>query len=364
MANIFDYNYERVMSEHPDLRDRTNYDWLVSTPGAKYTTGTKGIANAYIPTDERPLIINEKNAMYALIFAASVRCVDEDFRFYDESRNFDKMLYALLPSDDDAALIHDPFYRRLFSRSGIKDDVRNALNSKAFERLFQYEVKSRYVCVIPTYGSQYTEDEIRGLAEEIYQSELQEEMDKTGRVGLTSLSRCLVQERCSRELKEKYGWEFDHREYGDVIIDEDLLAEVRLAYPHIAKVVDDALAALNTDKDKTPSTGLMKLASTDLNPIANCFVYQRSLLMGLINNEELIGWTEDDYMQWLKRRDPDEVVKREECLRDEYMRICVRDFVLKTNDKREVYPIASYVEQVIDDITIYIRNRQIRLTGM
>lgn len=360
MANIFSYNYERIMEENPELRYRTNPEWLAATPGAKYTTGTKGIANAYIPTMDKPLIINEKNAMYALIFAESIKRLDGDYRFFDETRNFDKMLYSLLPQDDEASQIKDPFYRRLFRRSGIKDDVRNALNSKAFKAIFAYEVISRYVCVDSALGARYTEAKIREVAEAIYEVELQEEMEKTGQVGLTTLSRCLVQERCANALKAQYGWEFSHRELAEApFIDEDLIASIREAYPYVAQIVDEAIAALDKKANTTPSIGLMTLASTDLNPIANSFLYQRSLVNGLHINEELVGWSEDDYQVWKKDYKGESV--RDEQIRDEYMHICVRDFVLKTNDKRDVQPSAAHVDRTINDITIYIRNQQIRL---
>ena len=359
MGNIFSYNYDRVMDEHPDLRSRTSYEWLSSNPDCKYTTGVKGIANAYIPTGSSPLIINEKNAMYALLFAASVNRVNEDFRFYDESRNFDKMLYSLLPTDDEATKIHDAFYRRLFTRSGVKDDIRNALNSKAFERLFEYEVTSRYVCVIPAYGAGYTEDEIRRVAEDIYQDQLQSEMDQTGRIGLTTLSRCIVQEKCAIELRSKYGWEFDHREFGDVIVDEDLLEEVRRAFPHVAAVVTEMLETLDEDKNTAPSTGLMRLGSVDRNPISNFFVYQRSIELGLKINEALVDWTEEDYQQWRKHYKG--TAEREEQIRDEYMHVCVHEFVVKTNGRRGVIPPVPYTHRIVDDISIYIRNMQLRL---
>lgn len=360
MANIFGYNYDSFMEANPELKYRTNGDWLKSTPGAKYTTGTKGIANAYIPDegDLTPLIINEKNAMYALLFEASSRLFDIDHR-YKGIRDFDRMLYALLPKDDEASQIKDPFYRRLFMRSGIKDDVRNAINSKAFKRLFTYEIKSRYSCCNETLGGQYTEDEIRVLAQELYEIEVEAETNTTGCVGLTNLSRCLVQERCANRLRQLYGWEFEYREFGEVEIYTELLDQVKLAYPHIKEIVDKVLECLNKDSERFASPGMMRVASPDLNPIANFFVYQRSFYNGLRIAEDLIGYTEEDYQVWKKRLSNDE--SNDQKLRDEYVLICVKDFVLKTNEKREVYPNTEKVMATVHQIAIYIRNYQIRL---
>lgn len=357
--NIYSYNYKTAIAKMPELEERMNPFFLSTTPEAKYTTGVKGIANVYIPDGDGFLIINEKNALYALIFAESIRRAETDPRFKDESRNFDRMIWSLMPQDDEVGNIQDPFYRGLFKRSGIKDDIRNALNSKAFEHLFNYEVVSRYVCINLAKGSQYDEAEIFGVAAEIYQDELQSEMDKTGSRGLSTLSRALVRERAADRLAADYGWEFDHREYGEVSINEALLNKVCLAYPHIQQVVLKTIEVADEQKDTAPSAGLIRLSSVDLNPIGQSFIYQRGLQMGLDQVQQLVDFTEEDYQHWNSKYKGE--ATRDEQRRDEYMRICVRDFVMKTNDKRGKEYDSMRFNAVVDQITLFVRNKQIRL---
>lgn len=354
--NIYHYNYETALEKMPELQGRMSLDFLRAYPNAKYTTGVKGIANVYIPSEDGFLIINEKNALYALVFAESIKRAETDPRFKDESRNFDKMIYSLMPQDEEVRNISDPFYRNLFKRGGIKDDVRNALNSKSFEKLFKYEVISRYVCTNSMAGSRYTEAEIAGLAEEIYQTELQSEMERTGSRGLNSLSRALVGERCAEAL-EAYGWKFDHREYGDVTVNGALLQLIREALPYINGVYEAVCAMVDEKRVIAPNSALIRLNSMDLNPIANSFIYARSAEAGLRQAEELVDWTEEDYRHWRKQY---EEQMREEQLRDEYMRICVRDFVLRVNDMRNKEYDSVRFDLVVDEITMFIRNKQIR----
>lgn len=357
---ITHFNFDNVISEKPEYAHRISHEFL-TIPGTKYTEGVKGIANAYIPAGDHNLIINEKNALYAMLLQLSVELQSTNPYFDNPYRNFDKCVQLLLPTDLEADMVSSKFYRGLLRGAGVKDDTRNALNSKAFKDLFQYTLTSRYTCVNEEIGSRYTEAEIASISETLFNDFKAEEEERAGgRLTMTDFIRALIQEKCSNILRDQYGWEFAYREYDDIIVDEELMSMVKLAYPALAELVEEVReTALQPQMGfHGPAVGKAKLDSEDLNPVAHSEIYKAAKRRGLQQIEEMIEYTKEGEEKYIERNRNDNT--NDEQLKDDYVTVLVRDWIGKANDRRGVSPSQQIVERDIYEITICIRNKQIR----
>ena len=288
MANIISYNYDRIIAEKPHYAGRISKEFL-SFNGTKYTEGVKGIANAYIPCGDHYLIINEKNALYAMLLQTSIELEISNPYFSNPLRNFDKCVQLLMPYDLEADCVSSRFYRGILRGAGIKDDTRNALNSKAFKDLFQYELTSRYECVNEELGGHYEESYIAAVGAELFQEIMDEEEEKSGgKLTMTDFMRALIQEKCANILRSQYGWEFRYREYDDIVVNEDMMFMVRLAFPELAALVDEARNTIVNGEGFGPALGMKIMQSEDTNPIAHSEIYKAAKRRGLQQIEEMI----------------------------------------------------------------------------
>ena len=357
---ITDFNYDRVIQEKPEYVNRISRDFL-SNPDTKYTEGVKGIANAYIPAGDHNLIINEKNALYAMLLQLSVELQATNPYFDNPYRNFDKCVQLLMPTDLEADMVSSNFYRGLLRGAGVKDDTRNALNSKAFKDLFQYKLTSRFTCINEEIGSKYSEEQIAGISEDLFDEIKAEEEERCGgRLIMTDFIRAMIQEKCATILAEVYGWKFAYREYDDIIVDEDLMDMVKMAFPALVEVINQVRETALQPQfgPHGPAVGKYKLDSEDLNPVAQTEIYAAAKRRGLAQIEEMIEYTEEGEKRYILRHKNPMVT--DEMLCDEYVTTLVREWLGKANDRRGVNPSPAIVERDIYEITICIRNKQMR----
>lgn len=358
MANIISYNYDRIIAEKPHYTGRISKEFL-SFNGTKYTEGVKGIANAYIPCGDHYLIINEKNALYAMLLQTSIELEISNPYFSNPLRNFDKCVQLLMPYDLEADCVSSRFYRGILRGAGVKDDTRNALNSKAFKDLFQYELTSRYECVNEELGGHYEESYIAAVGAELFQEIMDEEEEKSGgKLTMTDFMRALIQEKCANILRSQYGWEFRYREYDDIVVNEDMMFMVRLAFPELAALVDEARNTMVNGEGFGPALGMKIMQSEDTNPIAHSEIYKAAKRRGLQQIEEMIDYSEEEETRYIKRHRDENPC--DDVLKDAYVHTLVREFLSKANDKRGVEPAEYIVERDIYEITICIRNKQMR----
>ena len=356
--NITSLNYERVLNDHPEFENIINLSALERGTVDHYTTGVHGIANAYIRKDDGSyLIINRKNAMYAMMLNGALSIQDVIPFFENPLRNFDALVYMLLPQDNDCQMINNGFFRRMFKQIGIKDDIRNALNSKAFKALFEYNLTSRYEKISPI-GNAYTEEEIQQIGNDLYEEEKGIQTDKAGGfLKMTERTRYIISEKVSKTLAEVYGWEYKMREYDDIIIDQDLMTCVCDAFPLEKAVIDEIISIAHGRLGGTPQSARMLLSSEDTNPIAQSESYRRAQERGLSTIEEMIGYTDEDAGKYIERHAEEGA---REAVFYTYLTGLVRDFVLETNDLRGVEYTSDMIESTTESIASFIFTKMLR----
>lgn len=351
-------NVQRVFNEHPEYAEVISMDALTNGQVSKYTTGSYGIANAYIPlpTGEN-LIINPKNALYALMLIEALEVQELGHNYFrNEQRCFDTLIWLLMPQDDLAQEIADPFYRRVFRNTGVRDDVRNAINSKAFDQIFKYNLTSHFKCVA-NFGEKYSEGQIQAAAEEIYQNIREDYTDSCGgEFKMTNTMRCVIAEKAAKTLEENYGWEFDYREYDDIDYDVEVIEAIRAAFPQAATTVAKmGEIAINS---RSEAIAKYTLTSETLNPIAETSTYRDAQCRGIANVQEVIGYDEEEKAAFIRRNTGKET---EEVLAFEYLRMRVNDYVIDTNEMRGVEMTATHFQDTVDSVTNYIWTKQMML---
>lgn len=351
-------NVQRMLDEHPEYAEVISVDALSNGYVSHYTTGMYGIANAYIPTATgENLIINPKNALYALMLVEALTVQNFGFNYFrNEQRCFDTLIWLLMPQDDMAQEIADPFYRRVLRNTGVRDDIRNAINSKAFKFLFQYNLTSRFKCVAKI-GEKYSEAQIQNIAEDIYNNIKEDFSDSCGgEIKMTNTLRCVIAEKAAKKLEEEYGWKFDYREYDAIEYDEELIERIRIAFPQAAATVSKmGEIAMHS---KSEAIAKYTLTSETLNPIAETSTYRDAQRRGIANVQEVIGYDEEEKAAFIRRNTGKET---EEVLAFEYLRMRVNDYVIDTNEMRGVEMTATHFQETVDSVTNYIWTKQMML---
>lgn len=355
--NIYASNVERVLAERPELADIINVDALKQGIVDHYSTGVKGIANAYIrKSDASFMIINRKNALFAMMLVLATEIQENEPYFENKNHDFDAMTWLLMPKDITASTIDNTFYKRLFNRMGFKDDMRNALNCKAFKDLFAYNLVSRYEMINEQLGGKYTEADIQALGTSIYEEVKTEEMERAGEhAKMTERTRAIISEKVSDILRNVHGWGFTHREYDELVVDEELMFAVREAYPAEAAIIEEMreTAHFEMGENMSLSRGATKMESEMTNPITKSQYYIDAAERSVTIMHEVIEYDEEELARAIRSNTD----KTEDQVEYEYLEKMCRMFVTDTEHLRGLETSESKIAEIGSQIAAYIFKR-------
>lgn len=264
---------QRWLRENPDRIKDFDIDIKMMNEGyiTKYTLSTteRGkISNAYVvdPINKGIVKVNPKNALLigleALAFYYNQK---EGSVLYNPDARMSRLMTALMPKQD-AVAIDSIFYKRLFTNSCRRDDIRNCRTGAPYQACFQYNTKNRFKIVDGAIGNQYKEEDIQEFADTIY-TEVSEPYITSGK--MTPVTRAIISETVDVRLQSEYGWAFDHQEYVGIEINKELVDRIVAAFPTNNTTIKQLGTLLNVDASiNSTFTAKAALETQTINPLA------------------------------------------------------------------------------------------------
>lgn len=353
----------------PEFKEETqeliSLDFL-NTPGCLYTTGVNGIAKAHFMTSTGKVLCNPTQAMVLLSKAYSLDRTEKTINSKstpDEIRkefvrNYDKIKRTLWPKNNDASIIKDGFYRRLFGNVVTNDTFRNVDNSKLNKRIFDIEIIQHFECVNQQIGGKYNEEQIRQINDSLYRDIVEEKTH--GLFGLTDLTLCIVEEQVAKELKDDYGWKFSHREYNLYSIDWEIIHGIEAAFPSIKDAVTAAADMVFKEvpdgyRYATAWEGNLSVGIEDSNPISKTTVYKRMKEKHLNRIYELIGFNKENFREYIESiaNTPKLSMFIEKILVDYLIPLC-KNFVQEVDSLRNLMRANEDTDKIAKQLATYV----------
>lgn len=319
---------QRWLRENPDRVKDFDIDIKMMNEGyiTKYTLSTteKGkISNAYVvdPINKGIVKVNPKNALLigleALAFYYNQK---EGSVLYNPDARMSRLMTALMPKQDTVA-IDSIFYKRLFTNSCRRDDIRNCRTGAPYQACFQYNTKNRFKIVDGAIGNQYKEEDIQEFADTIY-AEVSEPYITSGK--MTPVTRAIISETVDVRLQSEYGWAFDHQEYVGIEINKELVDRIIAAFPTNNTTIKQLGTLLNVDASiNSTFTAKAALETQTINPLAENPNWNKMMQKELTHSFDII----DEHLLDEIKAAP--VNNKRQILQD-----AVTKFVIETNNQR------------------------------
>lgn len=319
---------QRWLRENPDRIKDFDIDIKMMNEGyiTKYTLSTteRGkISNAYVvdPINKGIVKVNPKNALLigleALAFYYNQK---EGSVLYNPDARMSRLMTALMPKQDTVA-IDSIFYKRLFTNSCRRDDIRNCRTGAPYQACFQYNTKNRFKIVDSAIGSQYKEEDIQEFADTIY-AEVSEPYITSGK--MTPVTRAIISETVDVRLQSEYGWAFDHQEYVGIKINKELVDRIIAAFPTNNMTIKQLGTLLNVDASiNSTFTAKAALETQTINPLAENPNWNKMIQKELTHSFDII----DEHLLDEIKAAP--VNNKKQILKD-----AVTKFVTETNNQR------------------------------
>lgn len=332
---------QRWLRENPDrIKDfDINVKMINEEYITKYTLSTteRGkISNAYVvdPINKGIVKVNPKNALLigleALAFYYNQK---EGSVLYNPDARMSRLMTALMPKQDMVA-IDSIFYKRLFTNSCRRDDIRNCRTGAPYQACFQYNTKNRFKIVDGAIGSQYKEEDIQEFADTIY-AEVSEPYITSGK--MTPVTRAIISETVDVRLQSEYGWAFDHQEYVGIEINKELVDRIIAAFPTNNTTIKQLGTLLNVDASiNSTFTAKAALETQTINPLAENPNWNKMMQKELTHSFDII----DEHLLDEIKAAP--VSNKKQILKD-----AVTKFVTETNNQR-LYQTSFVRNKVIE----------------
>lgn len=331
---------QRWLRENPDRVKDFDIDIKMMNEGyiTKYTLSTteKGkISNAYVvdPINKGIVKVNPKNALLigleALAFYYNQK---EGSVLYNPDARMSRLMTALMPKQDTVA-IDSIFYKRLFTNSCRRDDIRNCRTGAPYQACFQYNTKNRFKIVDGAIGNQYKEEDIQEFADTIY-VEVSEPYITSGK--MTPVTRAIISETVDVRLQSEYGWAFDHQEYVGIEINKELVDRIIAAFPTNNTTIKQLGTLLNVDASiDSTFTAKAALETQTINPLAENPSWNKMMQKELTHSFDII----DEHLL--------DEIKVAPVNKKQILKNAVTKFVTETNNQR-LYQTSFVRNKVIE----------------
>lgn len=319
---------KRWLKENPDRVQDFDINVKLLNEGiiSKYSLSTTEygkIANAYVidPISRGVVKVNPKNALLigleALAFYYNQK---EKSVLYNPDARMSRLMTALMPKQDDVS-IDSIFYKRLFTKSCRRDDIRNCRTGVPYQACFQYNTKNRFKIVDGAIGGQYKEEDIQAFADTIY-TEVSEPYVTNGK--MTPVTRAIISETVDVRLQSEYGWAFDHQEYIGIEVNKGLIDRIVAAFPTNNTTIKQLGTLLNVDASiNSTFTAKAALETQTINPLAENPSWNKMMQKELTHSFDII----DEHLLDEIKAAP--VNNKRQILQD-----AVTKFVTETNNQR------------------------------